>query len=58
MNALEVGQPKESPGQEAAAAAAKIPEVSPKGFIGFPKSIITDANNDEEDIEVIHFGVV
>ena len=57
MNALEVGQPKESPGQETAAA-ANIPEVSPKGFIGFPKSIITDANNDEEDIEVIHFGVV
>ena len=34
------------------------PDPSPKGFIGFPKSIINDGNNEDEDIEVIHFGVV
>ena len=34
------------------------PDPSHKGFIGFPKSIINDGNNEDEDIEVIHFGVV
>ena len=66
MNALEMAaeKAKESPVNPSPlppddeAAAAKPPETSPKGLIGFPKSIITDSNNEDEDIEVIHFGVV